>query len=101
MFRCHLQAKLPAGFRLAVECLGDGSWTANLAQQQDFYLKLAALVSYSQHVSNPDLARRLGRLIVGLNPAQRTGSAGQGSRFEKTCGPKPFIDSYAGHLIER
>src|SRR5580704_12439884 len=68
-FRCHHQAHVPAGLRLAIECLCNRSRAADLADEQDFYLEVAALVGHSQHVSNPDLARSFGELPVGLNPA--------------------------------
>src|SRR5713226_9723029 len=97
MVRCHLQAQLPARLRLAVKRLCNRSRAAHRAEKQDFHLKVATVVCHSQHVSNPDLARRLGGLLVGLNPTEFTGSCGQGSRLEESGGPKPLVHSHGGH----
>src|SRR5580698_3853327 len=44
-----------------------------------------------------DLARGLGRLPVGFNPAQLAGLGGERARFEKSCGPKPLVHPDRGH----
>jgi hypothetical protein len=77
--------------------LRNRSWAAHVAEKQDFDLKVAALVCHSQHVSNPNLARSLGGLLVGLNPAKFTGSRGQCSRLEESGSPEPLVHSYARH----
>src|SRR5208337_187244 len=46
---------------------------------------------------NPDLARSLSGLPVGLNPPEFTGSCGQSSRLEESGGPKPLVHSHRGH----
>src|SRR5205809_3962361 len=96
---CRLQARLPARFCLAVEGLRNRGGAAHLAEKQDFYLKVAALVDHTQHVANADLARSLGRLPVGLNPAEFTGPRRQYPRLEEPGGPKPFIHSHGGHEL--
>ena len=60
---------------------------------------VTAIVCHSQHVANPDLARSLGGLPIGLNPAEFAGSCGQCSRLEESGGPKPLVHSYAGHYL--
>src|ERR1019366_2010507 len=92
-----LHAQLPARLGLAVESLRNRSRAANVAEQQDFHLKVAAVVGNSQAVSNPDLARSLGGLPVGLNPTEFTGACGQGSRLEESGGPKPLVHAHGGH----
>ena len=92
-----MAALLTAGLRLTVKRLCHGSGAAHFAEKQDFYLKVAALVCYSQHVSNADFARRLGGLPVELNSAEFTGSGCQYSGFEESGGPKPFVHSYVSH----
>jgi hypothetical protein len=71
---CGFQPRLLAFFRLAIKRLRNSGWPSHLAQQQDFNVKVAAFICYAQHVSNTDLARRLGRLSVGLNAAKFTGA---------------------------
>ena len=54
----------------------------------------------ARFVKTRSLAERaceLGGLSVGLNSAEFTGTCRQGSRFEESCGPEPFVHSYAGH----
>src|SRR5262249_47538725 len=70
---------------------------AHLAQQQDFHMKVAAVVDHAQHVAGVDLACRLSGLPVGLNPAQLTSTLGQGTRLEEAGGPKPLVDTHGGH----
>jgi hypothetical protein len=77
--------------------LSNRSWSAHVAEKQDFYLKVAAVVRHSQHVANPDLSRSFGRLPVGLNPAKFAGSRRQRSRLEESGRPKPLVHSHRGH----
>src|SRR5258708_7735861 len=67
---CGLQARLAACLCLAIECLRHRRRPAHLAEQQDFHLKIAAVVCYLQHVANPHFAGSLGGLPVRLNPAE-------------------------------
>src|SRR5450755_2619778 len=92
-FSRHLQSQFTAFFRLVVKGLRNRSRAAHLAEQQHFHMKLAAIVGDAQHVSNPNRTRRLGGLPAGLNPAEFTGPGCQGSRFKKSGGPKPLVDS--------
>jgi hypothetical protein len=50
-----------------------------------------------QHVANVNLARSLGELPIGLNPAKFTGSCSQAARLEKSGSPQPLVDPNAGH----
>jgi len=81
----------------AIGMAGLGSWAALLAQKQDLYVKVPAVVGHAQPVSNPDFARGLGRLPAGLNPAEFTGSRRQCSRFEESGGPQPLVHSHREH----
>lgn len=72
----HFQTQFVAGLSLAVKRLGHRSRAARFAQQEDFYLEIAARIGHPQHVSNLNLARRLGGLAIGLNSAEFTGSRG-------------------------
>jgi len=56
--------------------LRNRSRAADFAQEQDFYLKVAAIVGHSQHVSDVDLARSLGGLPVALDPAETATACG-------------------------
>src|ERR1019366_706648 len=84
---------------LAVQRLCNRRGAAHLAQKQHFHLKVTAIVCHSQHVANPDPARSLGGLPIGLNPTEFTGSCGQCSRLEESGGPKPLVHSYVGHYL--
>src|SRR5712692_332376 len=86
-----------ASFSLTVERLRNRSRAADFAQEQDFYLKVAAIVGHSQHVSDVDLARSLGGLSVALDPAETASACGQGSRLEESGGPKPLVHPHREH----
>lgn len=86
-----------AGLRLAIKPLGNRSRTTHFTQQQNLHLKVAAFGCHSQQVADADLTRRLGRLPVRLDPAEFASTFCQRTRLEKSGGPEPYIDSYAGH----
>jgi hypothetical protein len=73
---CYLQTLLDAGFCFAIESLRDRRGASDVAEQQDFDLKVAAFVGYLQHISDADLARGFGRLAVALDSAETTGMRG-------------------------
>jgi hypothetical protein len=81
----------------AVKRLGDRCWTANLAEQQDFDLKVAAFSSDLQQVANPDVACRLDWMIVRSHSAELAGTPSQRARFEESGSPEPFIDADGFH----
>jgi hypothetical protein len=58
-----------AGIGFAVESLGDGSWPSGVAEEKDFDFEIATVVGDAEHVSDADLARWFGGLVVGLNSA--------------------------------
>src|SRR5436305_2732301 len=82
---------------LAIERLRGRSRPANIAELQDLQFKFAACGCHLQHVANPDLARGLRWLSVGLISAQVAGPRGQGARLKKSGCPKPFIHSHRSH----
>jgi hypothetical protein len=92
-----LQAQFTAGFSFAIERLRNRRWAAHLAEKQNLDLKVAALGLDLQELANPDFAGSLGRLIVGLNPAELAGPRSQGACFEESGRPEPFVHSHAGH----
>ena len=94
---CRLQARFLAFFGLAIERLRHRRGPAHLAQQQHFYMKLAAIVGDPQLVAHADLAGGFCGLPIGLNPAQLTCSRGKSARLEEARRPKPFIDSHGRH----
>jgi hypothetical protein len=96
-FGGDFEALLAAGVGFAIERLCDGRGATNVAEGENFDLKVAALVSDAQHVSDADVAGGLGGdLPVRLNAAEFAGTRGKGSRFEEARGPEPFVD--AGHI---
>ena len=66
-FRSRFLAQLPACFGFAVECPGDGGWTARFAESQRFHFELAAFIFHTQHVADFDIARGLDELSVCMN----------------------------------
>lgn len=84
----HL-AKFSALVSFAVESLRHCRRTAHFAEQQNFYLKLAALIGHAQPVADPDFARRLGRLPIREHSAEFAGSFRQRPRLEKSRRPQP------------
>jgi hypothetical protein len=72
----YFLAEFAAGFGFAVKSLRDGRWAARVAELQNFYFEVAAIVGDSQHVSDANFARGLGGLTVRLNPAKVTGFRG-------------------------
>jgi hypothetical protein len=90
-------AELSAGFGFAVESLGDGGWAADIAEEQDFYVKFSAVVGHAEHVGDANLTRWFGGLIVGLHASELAGAGREGASFEKARGPEPFIDADGGH----
>jgi hypothetical protein len=94
---CGFQSRFFAFFGFAVKRLRHRRWPAYFAEQQNVYLKVAAIVSDLQLVAHMDLARRLGGLPIRLNPAQITCSRRQSASLEKPGRPKPFIDAYRRH----
>jgi hypothetical protein len=62
-------------------------------------MEIAAIIRYSQHVSNADFARRFGGLSVGLDPAKLTGSGGQRARLKESGGPEPFVHPHGAHDV--
>ena len=99
LFR-QFHPRLTARLSLPVKCLRNRRRSAHLTESQDFNLKIAAVILYSQQVADPDLARRLRWLSVGFDPAEFTCLCGERPRFEKSGGPEPLVDSYAGGLHE-
>src|SRR4029077_441727 len=95
----HFLPQFTAGLRLEIESSGNRGRTTHCTQQQNLHLKVAALRRHSQPVANTDLACRLRRLAVRLDPAEFAGTLGQRARLEKSRGPEPYIDSYAGHNL--
>ena len=86
-------ALLFAGFRLTVEGLGHGGWSADGAEGENLNMKLAAFVLHSQHVADADVACGLGFDFVGVDASKFAGFRREGARLEETCCPKPFIDA--------
>lgn len=93
----QLGPQFAAGFGFAVQRLGYGSGAAHLAKKKDFHFEITAFGPDLQEIANVDFACRLGRLMVGLNPAEIAGSCSQAPRFEKSRGPQPFVHANAGH----
>ena len=89
----RLLAQLPARLAFAVERLRHRGWTAHIAELQNLYFKIAAIIGHPQPVAKPKLSRGFGRLTVELNPAEFTGSRGQRARLKESCGPEPFVYS--------
>src|ERR1022692_4433727 len=96
LFR-QLQPQFPARLRLAVERPRHRRRSAHRTESQDLHLKIAAVVLHAQEIAGADLARRFGRLSVGLNPAEFTRPRGQRAGLEESGGPEPLIHSHAGH----
>ena len=96
LFR-QLEPQLPARVGLAVERLRNRRRAAHLAENQDFHLKIAAIVLHLQQVADADLARRFGCLSVGFNPAELTCPGSKRARLEESGRPQPLVYSHAGH----
>jgi hypothetical protein len=94
-----LAASLFAGFGFAVESLGDGCGASLLAEGEDLYLELAALVFDMEHVADADLAGGLCWLVVRGDAAHVAGLGGLLAGFEEAGGPKPFVDAGASHAF--
>jgi len=62
-----------AGIGFAVEGLGNGGGTTDIAQLQDFDMKFAAFVADAEHVANADIAGRLGFDLIGMDAAEIAG----------------------------
>jgi len=90
-------AQRAAGFRFLVERLSYSGGPAHLAEQQNFHFKIAALSPNVQEFAQSNLAGRLDRLLVGLNPAQFAGPGRQAACLEKSGSPQPLIHANAGH----
>jgi hypothetical protein len=67
--------------------LRDRSRAADFSDKKHFHTKIAALVSHLQHVSNADLARWLGRLLVAKDSAEAARSRRHGAGLEKSGRP--------------
>jgi hypothetical protein len=50
-----------------------------------------------QSVAHTDLARSFGRLLIALDSAEIARLSREGSRFEESRRPQPFVDSYTCH----
>src|SRR5260370_20845890 len=99
-FFCQLQAQLPACLRLTVERLRNRRRAAHLTEGQNLHLKVAAVVLHFQKVADADVARRLGWLSVGFDPAEFAFPRGERARLEESGVPQPLLYSYASpHLI--
>jgi hypothetical protein len=98
-FGRNFQALFLAFVGLAVESLRDRCGAADFTEQQDFYVKFAALVRDPQHVSNSHGARGFEGLPSGLDPAQIAGFGRQGPGLEEAGSPKPLVYSYGGGQI--
>jgi hypothetical protein len=98
-FLCHFQSQLTAAFRFTIKRLSNGRRTTYLAEDQNVHLKITGVSFDLQGVVNPDLAGRLCRLIVALNPSKFTCACRQGSRLEKSGSPKPLVYADARHLL--
>ena len=68
-----------------------------LAEQQDLYLKLPAIVLHLQQIADPNISRCLGNLLVQLNPAKLASPCRQRPRLEKSGSPKPLIHPHRSH----
>jgi len=94
---CNLEPQLPARIRFLIEPLRNRRWAAHLTENQDLYLKVAAVVLYVQEIADSNLARGLGFLSVGLNPAKFACPCSERARLKKSGGPKPLVHSHADH----
>src|SRR4051812_2295511 len=92
---CQLLARLPAGCRLSIECLGNRRGATHFTQQQNLNLEIAAIVPYSQGVPDSNFAGGFGRLTVRFHPSEFTRPGSQSACLEKSGRPEPLIDSYA------
>jgi hypothetical protein len=77
--------------------LRDGCRAPDCAEQQDLDLKVSALGPDFEEIPNVDLAGRLGRLLVGLNPAEFASARSQSASLEESRCPKPFVDPNGIH----
>ena len=96
--RGYLQTQFAASHGLAVEGLRNWGRAARFAKLQNLYFKFSSFIDHPQHSSDMDFACGLGRLPVGMNPAEVAGPRSQRSRLEKSGGPKPLVNSYGSHL---
>src|SRR5580704_14376465 len=83
--------QITARLRLPIERARHRRRAAHFAEQQHLHLKIAALGSDLQKVTDPDIARRLGRLAVDLNAAQLTCPRSQRPSLEKPGSPEPLV----------
>jgi hypothetical protein len=72
-FRRCFEPQFAALVSLAIQRLSDRRRTSHLAQQQNLHLKIATFSRNLQEVADPNIARRLGWLIIRLNLSQITG----------------------------
>src|SRR5437879_5864564 len=98
---CQLEAQLAAGLSLAVERLRNRHRAAHLTEKQNLHLKIAAVVFDSQEVANVDLARGLGRLSLGHDPAELTCVRRERTRLEESRGPEPLVHSHDPILVRK
>jgi len=96
-FFCQLQSKLAACIGFTTESLGDCRRTTHYAELQNFNFKLVGVSFDAQQVAKADVAPRLGRLAVALNPAEIASPCSHGACLEKPRGPKPFVNANARH----
>ncbi len=92
-------ARSNAGFTFAIEGLRHRRRTAHLAQSENFYLKISALVLHFKMVTDMNLAGGLGFVAIGEDAAQVTGLGGQSTRFEEARCPEPFVDAQGVHGV--
>lgn len=93
----YFLAQVAAGFSFPVKRLRHRGWPANLAESENFDLKVSTIIGHAQPVADANLARGLGGLAIGLNSAQFAGLRRQRPCLEKSRGPEPFVHAYAGH----
>jgi hypothetical protein len=94
----ELGAQFTAGAGFSVQRLRDRCWPARVAQLKHFDFEVSAFGSDLQHVANVNIASRLDRLPLALNPAEFACASSHAARFEETRCPQPFIETHASHV---
>lgn len=88
-----------AKLRFRVEQLRNWRRPAGLAQGENVYFEVTRVVSDIENVSSANLSGRLYRLIFATNTSELAGFRCEGSSFEKSGGPQPFVDPHACHAF--
>jgi hypothetical protein len=88
-----LQAGESAGFSFGEERLGEGGGGAAGGELEDVDLEGAGVIADAEEVVEFEIAGGLGRLCVAVDAAGVAGGGGEGSGFEETSGPEPFIEA--------